>query len=123
MNLAFSLPRSEKEAAMIPRRLIAELDEELARLPYVSANAKNMASRPNPYRRAAARISRKIRPPVKGRKRKGALVDHPPESALTAALEAAARSTHPLISQADAIIAYNYFSTLEQRLGIGYRLV
>ena len=123
MNLAFSLPRSEKEAAMIPRRLIAEIDEELARLPYVSANAKSMAPRPNLYRRAAARISRKIRPPVKGRKRKGALVDHPPESALTAALDAAARSTHPLIAQANAIIAYNYFSTLEQRLGIGYRLV
>lgn len=123
MNLAFSLPRSEKEAAMIPRRLIADIDKELARIPYISGNAKSLAPRPNLYRRAAASISRRIRPPIKGRKAKGDLVDHEPGSALTAALKTSARSTHPLIGQADAIIAYNYFSTLEQRLGIGYRLV
>lgn len=127
MNLAFSLPRSEKEAGMISRKPIAEVDEELSRLPYLSTSTSNMGPKPNPYRRAAALISQKIRRRRrinrKGRKDRGALVEHPPGSALTAALEAASRSTHPLISQADAIIAYNYFSTLEQRLGIGYRLV
>ena len=50
-------------------------------------------------------------------------MDHEPGSALTAALKTAAGSAHPLISQAGTIIAYNYFSTLEQRFGIGYRLV
>ena len=123
MNLAFSLPRSEKEAGMISRKLIAEVDEELARLPYISTSTTNMGPMPNLCRRAIARISRKIRPRIKGRKDKGDLVDHEPGSALTAALKTAAGSAHPLISQAGTIIAYNYFSTLEQRFGIGYRLV
>ena len=127
MNLVFSLPRSQKEAAMIPRRLIADLNKEAASLPYISANAHRMKPKPSLYERVASRVSRLGRPapppPVKGRTGKGALVDHRPESALTAALRAAARSTHPLIGQADAVIAYNYFSTLEHRLGIGFRLV
>ena len=123
MNLAFSLPRSGKEAAMIPRKLITGLDEELGCLPYISANARNMTPRPSLHRRFVGLVRGKIRPAIKGREAKGALVDHPPGSALTAALKTAARPTHPLIGQADAIIAYNHFSTLEQRLGIGYRLV
>ena len=57
------------------------------------------------------------------RKDKGNLVGHEPGSALTAALKTTAGLAHPLIRQSDTIIAYNYFSTLEQRLGIGYRLV
>ena len=127
MNLVFSLPRSQKEAASIPKKLIADLNKEVACLPYISANAHRMTPRPNLYERIVSRVSRTVRPapppPIKGRTAKGALVDHQPESVLTAALRAAARSTHPLIGQADAIIAYNYFSTLEQRLGIGFRLV
>ena len=50
-------------------------------------------------------------------------MDHEPGSALTTALKTDAQSAHPLIRQSSKIIAYNYFSTLEQRLGIGYRLV
>ena len=127
MNLVFSLPRSQKEAASIPKKMIADLNKEVASLPYISANAHRMTPRPNLYERIVSRVSRTVRPvpppPVKGRTAKGALVDDQPESALTAALKSAARSTHPLIGQADAIIAYNYFSTLEQRLGIGFHLV
>ena len=127
MNLVFSLPRSQKEAALIPKKLIADLNKEVVCLPYISANAHRMTPRPNLYERIVSRVSRTVRPapppPIKGRTAKGALVDHQPESVLTAALRAAARSTHPLIGQADAIIAYNYFSTLEQRLGIGFHLV
>lgn len=123
MNLFFSLPRSQKESASIPKRLIADLNKELACIPYISGNARDMTPRPSLYKRIIAHVRGRVRPAIKGRKAKGALVDHPPGSALTAALKTAARSTHPLIGQADAIIAYNYFSTLEQRLGIGYRLV
>lgn len=124
MNLVFSLPRSQKEAALISKRLIADLSKEAACLPYISANARRMTPRPSLYERIVSHVSRRVwPPPIKGRLAKGALVDHPPESALTAALKKAARSTHPLIGQADAINAYNYFSTLEQRLGIGFRLI
>jgi len=112
---------------MIPRRLIADLNKEAASLPYISANAHRMKPRPSLYGRAVSRISRLARPapppPVKGRTGEGALVNHGPESALTAALRVAAQSTHPFIGQVDAVIAYNYFSTLEQRHGIGFRLV
>ena len=129
LNLVFSLPSSCKEAAMIPRRLIMELDEGLARIPYLSSSGGRMQSRPGPVRRFATSIYRlrfankRRKGKLRGRKTKGVLVDHAPGSALTAALRDAAGSTHPHISQAGAIIAHNYFSLLEQRLGIDYRLV
>ena len=47
MNLVFSLPRSQKEAASIPKKLIADLNKEAACLPYISANAHRMTPRPN----------------------------------------------------------------------------
>ena len=124
MNIVFSLPRSQKENARFPERLIRELDEHAASLPYISANTRKMAPKPGIFRRIASKASRSWkRPHIKGRVAKGKLVDHDPQSALTAALKAAARSQHPLIGQADAIIAHNYFSTLEQRLGTDWELV
>ena len=97
LNLVFSLPPSHKEAGAIPRRLIAELDEDLARIPYLASASGRMQSRPRLPRRIAAsiyrmRLANKRKGKTRGRKTKGVLSDSLPASVLTAALrDAAAR--------------------------------
>ncbi len=124
LNTVFSLPRHEKEAFLLNRRIMDEFGSPVANVPYTSANQKSLDKKTGfiskLYKYSKARLGPR---PLKGWRDDIALRLSKADSALTSRLLKLLEDKNPLFSRNELITAYNYFSLLQEKYNVDYKLV
>ncbi|PZP54039.1 MAG: hypothetical protein DI586_10390 [Micavibrio aeruginosavorus] len=124
LNTVFSLPREEKEAFLLNRRMMDEFGSPVANVPYTSANQKSLDKKMSfiskLYKYGKARLGPRQ---LKGWRDDVGLRSSKADSVLTTSLLKILDEKNPLFSRNEIITAYNYFSLLQDKYNVDYKLI